>query len=120
LLKHLQAQQVRDFSMWDLPWYNMIGAMLLAVDPPAFADYPAKQPGLLLNHRVAQLAQALAMQKLPPPERVAWLAKQDLTLSQRERITLSEDGLSLRVLPWAKPVTPSPGGLSRCWHLPPL
>lgn len=120
LLKHLQAQQAREFSMWDLPWRNTIGAILLAVAQPAFADYPAKQADLLLDHRVAQLALALATQNVPVAERAVWLARQDLTPSQRERITLSEDGLSLRVLPWAKPVTPSPGGLSRSWPLPPL
>ncbi|MCV2361883.1 hypothetical protein LNV23_00300 [Paucibacter sp. DJ1R-11] len=120
LLSHMQAQQAREFSMWHLPWRNTIGAILLVVAHPAFADYPAKQADLMLDHRVAQLAWAMATQKLPPSERAAWLARQDLTPSQRERITLSEDGLSLRVLPWAKPVTPSPGGLSRSWPLPPL
>lgn len=120
LLAHMQAQQDPDFSMWSLPWRNTIGAMLLGVAHPAFVEYPAKQADLQLDHRVAQLALGLATQKLPPPERAAWLARQDLTPSQRERITLSEDGLSLRVLPWAKPVTPSPGGLSRSWPLPPL
>ncbi|WP_428504822.1 hypothetical protein [Roseateles sp.] len=120
LLRRMQAQPAPDFSLWSMPFRNTIGAILLSVAHPAFDDYPAKQADLLLDHRVAQLALALATQHVPVAERGAWLARQDLTPSQRERITLSEDGLSLRVLPWAKPVTPSPGGLSRSWPLAPL
>jgi len=118
LLRRMQAQPSPDFSLWSLPFRNTIGAILLSVAHPAFDDYPAKQADLLLDHRVAQLALALATQQVPVAERGAWLARQDLTPSQRERITLSEDGLSLRVLPWAKPVAANPGGASRSWPLP--
>lgn len=97
----LQAQSQAEFSLFNLPWRNPIGQILLDVGQAGYANYPARQADLLLEHRAAQLALALAQQGVPPAQRASWLSQQQgLTPGQRERLRLDADGLGFTLQPW--------------------
>ena len=82
-----------------LPWRNTLGAVLVDIAPD-YTDYLARHADIELQREAVAWVVALQAQRVPAAERAAWLQRQALSDTLRERLRWADDGRSLDIKPW--------------------
>ncbi len=100
------AEDTLDEAWRSLTWVNPVGNMLIDIGRPAYTVYFARHADIELHREVAALAVNATAHRVPAAERRAWTAAQPLSTAARERISWSDDGLSLSARTWQETSAP--------------
>ena len=83
-----------------LQWRNTFGALVVDIAAPTYTDYLARHADIELQREALAWVVALQAQRVPAAERAAWLQRQALSDTLRQRLRWANDGRSLDIKPW--------------------
>ena len=83
-----------------LQWRNTVGALLVDIAAPTYTGYLARHADIELQREALAWVVALQAQRVPAAERAAWLQRQALSDTLRQRLRWANDGRSLDIKPW--------------------
>jgi hypothetical protein len=81
--------------LFNVPWRNSVGGLLVSVSAPVYPLYFRKQASLMLLNEAARLA--LAAGTVEPAKRAAWLSEQPMDARLRERLSVDGDHVVARL-----------------------